>query len=31
MKCESIRIDDYTGKKMMFFHDPDSQPQELHE
>ena len=23
IKCEPIRVDDYTGKKMTFFHDPD--------
>ena len=26
-----IRVDDYTGKKMTFFHDPDGLPLELHE
>ena len=25
-ECESIRVDDYTGKKMTFFHDPDGLP-----
>ena len=29
--CEPVRIDDYTGKKMTFFHDPDGLPLELHE
>ena len=29
--CEAIRVDDYTGKKMTFFHDPDGLPLELHE
>jgi glyoxylase I family protein len=29
--CEPIRIDDYTGKKMTFFFDPDGLPLELHE
>ena len=29
--CEPIRVDDYTGKKMTFFHDPDGLPLELHE
>lgn len=29
--CEPIREDDYTGKKMTFFHDPDGLPLELHE
>lgn len=28
---EPIRIDEYTGKKMTFFHDPDGLPLELHE
>ena len=27
----AIRVDDYTGKKMTFFHDPDGLPLELHE
>ncbi|MCD0023305.1 VOC family protein, partial [Streptococcus agalactiae] len=26
-----IRYDDYTGKKMTFFFDPDGLPLELHE
>ena len=25
IECEPIRVDDYTGKKMTFFHDPDVQ------
>lgn len=29
--CEPIRIDDFTGKKMTFFFDPDGLPLELHE
>ncbi len=29
--CEPIRADDYTGKKMTFFSDPDGLPLELHE
>ncbi|MGO5544292.1 SMU1112c/YaeR family gloxylase I-like metalloprotein [Blautia sp. HCP3S3_H10_1] len=29
--CEPIRTDDYTGKKMTFFQDPDGLPLELHE
>ena len=29
--CEPIRTDDFTGKKMTFFHDPDGLPLELHE
>ena len=28
---EPIRMDEYTGKKMTFFHDPDGLPLELHE
>ena len=28
---ERIRLDDYTGKKMTFFHDPDGLPLEIHE
>ena len=31
IECEPIRVDDYTGKKMTFFHDPDRLPLELHE
>lgn len=31
IECEDIRIDDYTGKKMTFLHDPDGLPLELHE
>ena len=23
IECEPIRVDDYTSKKMTFFHDPD--------
>lgn len=29
--CEPLRTDDYTGKKMTFFFDPDGLPLELHE
>ncbi len=29
--CEPVRLDDYTGEKMTFFHDPDGLPLELHE
>ena len=29
--CEPVRVDDDTGKKMTFFHDPDGLPLELHE
>ena len=28
---EPIRVDDFTGKKMTFFYDPDGLPLELHE
>ena len=31
IECEPIRIDDFTGRKMTFFHDPDRLPLELHE
>ncbi|WP_395014264.1 VOC family protein [Robinsoniella peoriensis] len=31
IETESLRLDDYTGKKMTFFHDPDGLPLELHE
>ena len=31
IESEPIRVDDYTGKKMTFFHDPDGLPLELHE
>ena len=31
LQSVSIRVDDYTGKKMTFFHDPDGLPLELHE
>ena len=31
IECEPIRVDDYTGKKITFFHDPDGLPLELHE
>lgn len=30
INCEPIRLDDYTGKKMTFFHDPDGLPLEIH-
>ncbi len=29
--CEPIRTDDFTGRKMTFFSDPDGLPLELHE
>lgn len=28
---EPIRVDEYTGKKMTFFYDPDGLPLEIHE
>ena len=31
IKTEPVRLDDYTGKKMTFFHDPDGLPLEIHE
>ena len=31
ISCEPIRIDEFTGKHMTFFHDPDGLPLELHE
>ena len=31
IECEPIRVDDYTGKKMTFFHEPHGLPLELHE
>ena len=29
--CEPIRLDEFTGRKMTFFFDPDGLPLELHE
>lgn len=29
--CEPVRVDEFTGKKMTFFFDPDMLPLELHE
>lgn len=29
--CEPIRMDEFTGKRMTFFFDPDGLPLELHE
>jgi len=29
--CEPIRMDEFTGKRMTFFRDPDGLPLELHE
>lgn len=31
IECEPIRVDEFTGKKMTFFFDPDNLPLELHE
>ncbi|RAU17688.1 VOC family protein [Nitrincola tibetensis] len=31
VKTEAIRIDDYTGKRFLFFSDPDGLPIELYE
>jgi glyoxylase I family protein len=31
VKVEPIRIDEYTGKKFVFFYDPNNQPLELYE
>lgn len=31
VNCEPIRVDEYTNKRMTFFHDPDGLPLELHE
>ncbi|NBI90661.1 VOC family protein [Lachnospiraceae bacterium] len=31
IETEPIRMDDFTGKKMTFFHDPDGLPIEIHE
>lgn len=31
IETEPVRMDDYTGKKMTFFHDPDGLPSEIHE
>lgn len=31
IETEPVRIDEFTGKKMTFFHDPDGLPQEIHE
>lgn len=31
IECEKVRIDEFTGKKMTFFFDPDNLPLELHE
>lgn len=31
IECETVRTDEYTGKKMTFFFDPDGLPLEIHE
>lgn len=31
IETELVRIDEFTGKKMTFFHDPDGLPLEIHE
>lgn len=31
IETEPVRMDEYTNKKMTFFHDPDGLPLELHE
>lgn len=31
IRCEPIRLDEFTGKPMTFFFDPDGLPLELHE
>lgn len=31
IECEPIRTDEFTGKKMTFFFDPDGLPIEIHE
>lgn len=31
IECEPIRVDEFTGKYMTFFKDPDGLPLELHE
>ncbi|WP_195999749.1 VOC family protein [Clostridium sp. 1001271B_151109_B4] len=31
VECESIRIDEFTGKRFTFFEDPDKLPLELYE
>ena len=31
IETEPVRVDDYTGEKMTFFHDPDGLPLEIHE
>lgn len=31
IETEPVRIDEFTGKRMTFFHDPDGLPLEIHE
>lgn len=31
ISCEPVRVDEFTGKRMTFFADPDGLPLELHE
>ena len=31
IECEPVRTDEFTGKKMTFFRDPDGLPLEIHE
>jgi glyoxylase I family protein len=31
VKCEPIRVDEYTGRRFTFFADPDDLPLELYE
>lgn len=31
IEVEPVRMDEFTGKRMTFFHDPDGLPLELHE
>lgn len=31
VECEDVRLDEFTGKRMTFFKDPDGLPLEIHE
>ena len=31
IECEDVRLDEFTGKRMTFFTDPDGLPLEIHE
>lgn len=31
IETEPVRVDEFTGKRMTFFHDPDGLPLEIHE